>query len=131
MTVRLTSCLFGFIAFVFGMSSQASSINYFDHFIWDEVNDGTGISWEARAGLQAVRIGKTFYILGGRSPKMMPLTFGDSNFYNDVWKSDDYGQSWLKATDEPGTLPAIHTEINFLQRRLAQQGWRQMETDDR
>ena len=52
--MRLTSCLFGFIVFVFGMSSQASSSNFFDYFLWDEVNDGTGVSWESRAGLQAV-----------------------------------------------------------------------------
>ena len=56
--MRLTSCLFAIIALVSGMYSQASSINFFEHFIWDEVNDGTGVSWEARAGLQAVRIGK-------------------------------------------------------------------------
>ena len=117
MTTRLISCLFGIIAFVFGMTSQASSINFFDYFIWDEVNDGTGVSWEARAGLQAVRIGKTFYILGGRSPKMMPLTFGDSNFYNDVWKSDDYGQSWSKVTDELGAPWAARAYFQALTRR--------------
>ena len=117
MTTRLISCLFGIIAFVFGMTSQASSINFFDYFIWDEVNDGTGVSWEARAGLQAVRIGKTFYILGGRSPKMMPLTFGDSNFYNDVWKSDDYGQSWSKVTDELGAPWAARAYFLAVTRR--------------
>lgn len=87
---------FAIVALLVGMSSEASGIRIFDHFVWDEVNEGVGVIWEPRAGLQAVRKGKAFYVLGGRSPKMMPLAFGDSDFYNDVWKSDDYGESWTK-----------------------------------
>ena len=74
----------------------------FDHFEWIEVNSGTGITWEGRAGLQAIKLRGKFYVMGGRSPKIVPATFGDSNFYNDVWQSDDSGDTWNRVTDGNG-----------------------------
>lgn len=102
MNKRLNSRLFAIVALLYGMTSEASGVGIFDYFVWDEVNDGVGVMWEPRAGLQAVRKGEHFYVLGGRSPKMAPLAFGDSDFYNDVWTSDDYGVSWTRATDGLG-----------------------------
>lgn len=109
--------LFVIAALLFGISFEAAGTSIFDYFVWDEVNDGTGITWEPRAGLQAVRKDKNFYVLGGRSPKMLPLTFGDSNFYNDVWKSDDYGVSWIKITDGLGAPWAARAYFQALKKR--------------
>jgi len=65
-----------------------------NQFEWKEVNSGTGVTWSPRAGLQAVSHKGQFLVLGGRSPKMMPLAFGDSDFHNDVWRSKDSGKTW-------------------------------------
>ena len=117
MNKQLNSLLFAIVALLFGMTSEASGVRIYDHFIWDEVNEGVGVIWEPRAGLQAVRKGKTFYVLGGRSPKMAPLAFGDSDFYNDVWKSDDYGESWTRATDGLGAPWAARAYFQALTTR--------------
>ena len=74
--------------------SSSARAEYLNYFKWDEVNAGGGITWEPRAGLQALNHRGKFYVLGGRMPKMMPLAFGDSRFFNDTWKSADYGESW-------------------------------------
>ena len=78
------------------------SADFLSKFEWERVYDGTGVSWDPRAGLQAVNHRGKFYVLGGRKPKMSPLAFGDSVFFNDVWKSDDSGQTWKLATDGSG-----------------------------
>lgn len=61
--------------------------------------------WSARAGLQAVDLNGKLIIMGGRTPK--PLTFppipGDSDIWNDVWQSEDYGVSWTKILDNDNT----------------------------
>ena len=50
--------------------------------------------WSARAGLQAVTLGDTVYVMGGRVPKDSPIP-GDSTLLNDVWSSDDQGETWI------------------------------------
>jgi len=82
--------------------SSAAHAQFLNNFEWTEVNDGTGVTWAPRAGLQAVRHRGKFFVLGGRSPKMVPETFGDSNFYNDVWKSRDSGESWSRISGGNG-----------------------------
>ena len=71
---------------------------------WITVVDSS--EWVARAGLQAVSINDTFYILGGRTPK--PPTFppiqGDSYIWNDVWKSTDLGASWTQVHDNDTSM---------------------------
>lgn len=71
-------------------------------FEWQEINEGVGIIWEPRAGLQAVNHEGGFYVLGGRAPKKLPLTFGDSVFFNDVWKSENSGKDWSRITGGTG-----------------------------
>ena len=71
-------------------------------FAWQEVNSGAGVMWQPRAGLQALKHRGKFYVLGGRSPKMVPLAFGDSDFYDDVWSSTDSGSTWDLATGGHG-----------------------------
>ena len=68
------------------IACHTASASVFDYFEWKEINEGSTATWEARAGLQAVRHGRDFLVLGGRSPRMFPMTFGDSDFYNDVWQ---------------------------------------------
>ena len=74
--------------------SAPARADFLDHYNWVEINSGSGVTWEARAGLQAVKHRGKFYVLGGRMPKIMPLAFGDSVFFNDTWESGDGGQSW-------------------------------------
>jgi hypothetical protein len=52
------------------------------------------VTWSPRAGLQAVQHRGNFYVMGGRTPKIVPEAFGDSIFHNDVWKSKDSGKTW-------------------------------------
>lgn len=75
---------------------------------WTEVLDNAPASktrWSARAGLQAVTLGKTVYVLGGRvpNPPATPPIPGDSTLLNDVWASKDRGKNWkrLVATGSP------------------------------
>jgi len=61
---------------------------------WELINPDA--EWISRAGLQAVNINEEFYIMGGRTPKppSFPPIQGDSEIWNDVWKSTDKGLQW-------------------------------------
>lgn len=61
---------------------------------WILVRDSA--EWTARAGLQAVNMNNDFYIMGGRTPRPPGdvIIQGDSDIWNDVWKSSDYGKTW-------------------------------------
>lgn len=61
---------------------------------WKEITPDA--PWEARAGLQVVQLGRSFYLMGGRTPKppSIPPIPGDSVIHGDVWRSDDFGKSW-------------------------------------
>ena len=63
---------------------------------WSTIIDSA--EWVARAGLQAVSIDDTFFVMGGRTPKPpgFPPIQGDSYIWNDVWKSADRGASWTQ-----------------------------------
>lgn len=97
------SIAMSFVAFLLVVSTPARA-EFLDYFKWDEVNSGSGISWEPRAGLQALNHRGKFYVLGGRAPKIAPLAFGDSLFFNDTWASDDFGQSWNLVSGGVGAL---------------------------
>lgn len=83
-------------------TASTARAELFDKFVWQEVNSGAGVTWDARAGLQAVSHRGKFYVLGGRAPKVAPETFGDSNFYNDVWRSSDAGRTWARISSGQG-----------------------------
>jgi len=80
---------------------SANSAADFSDYSWTRINDGNGTIWSRRAGLQAVELNGKFFVMGGRTPKADALTFGDSDFHNDVWMSDNKGTSWTKLTDAP------------------------------
>ena len=69
---------------------------------WTQVLENAPASdtrWSARAGLQAVTLGSTVYVLGGRVPNEPPAPPaepipGDSTLLNDVWSSSDQGETW-------------------------------------
>ena len=90
---------------------NASSAENFERYVWDEVSPAA--SWAPRAGLEAVAVGKTFYVLGGRTPNPWvappdgPLP-GDSTIHGDVWRSHDRGETWTQilATDDADHWPA-------------------------
>lgn len=88
------------LTIAFALPAKAQIFNKFD---WTEVNAGTGVIWEPRAGLQAVTHRGNFYVLGGRAPKVVPETFGDSLFFDDVWKSKDSGQTWSQVSSGNGS----------------------------
>ena len=70
---------------------------------WTEIN--AAAPWEARAGLQALRLGRDFYIMGGRTPRAPsgPVVIpGDSDIWADVWKSRDRGRTWRQVNDGAG-----------------------------
>jgi hypothetical protein len=65
---------------------------------WNEVNPEA--PWAARAGLQAVSLNGSFYVMGGRTPlDPSVVSFpGASQIWGDVWRSDDRGRSWRQVT---------------------------------
>jgi hypothetical protein len=64
--------------------------------------------WSARAGLQAVTLGETVYVMGGRvpNPPKTPPIPGDSTLLNDVWSSDDQGKTWTNLVPT-GSAPGM------------------------
>lgn len=83
----------------------------FDGHRWDRVADDA--PWGARAGVEAVRLGDSFFLVGGRTPD--PFTPfpegpvpGDSTIWGDTWRSDDLGRTWTRvhAEGEPDSWPA-------------------------
>ena len=78
----------------------------FTTFEWTEVNGDA--PWAARAGLHTVELDGRFYLMGGRTPvdpSTLPFPIpGASDFWADVWVSDDEGATWTEilASDAPG-----------------------------
>lgn len=71
-------------------------------FDWDLLTDDPG--WAPRAGLQAVELRNTFFIMGGRTPldpAVNPIP-GASTFYSDVWASRDQGRTWTEVLPSGG-----------------------------
>ncbi len=69
-----------------------------DH-AWTEVT--ADAPWGRRAGVEAVALDGSFFLLGGRTPNPFtpfpkgPIP-GDSTIWGDVWRSDDDGRSWTE-----------------------------------
>ena len=101
-TYRINQIVIATLTLLFSSLPGSTNAGFFDQFEWTEVNPGSPVIWEPRAGLRAVKHRGKFYVLGGRQPKSMPMAFGDSNFFNDVWTSSDSGLSWQRKTDNYG-----------------------------
>lgn len=69
----------------------------FASYEWTEVKPNSREGWAPRAGLQAVELGRHFYIMGGRTPQVTGVP-GASQLWNDVWRSDDRGATWAQVT---------------------------------
>ena len=103
------SVLFGALALILGCSgSDSGSGNSqvdFTSFEWTELNGDA--PWAARAGLHTVELGGRFYLMGGRTP-LDPATLpfpipGASDFWSDVWVSEDEGVSWTEVLASGGS----------------------------
>ena len=75
--------------------------------------DASESRWSARAGLQAVTLGDTVYVMGGRVPNPPPAPGapaipGDSTLLNDVWSSSDQGKTWTKVSANAGWAPRAY-----------------------
>jgi N-acetylneuraminic acid mutarotase len=66
-------------------------------YAWKQVNDEA--PWTARAGLQSVKLGGKFYVMGGRTPASPLIPFA-SVIFDDIWRSGDKGASWKQVTDD-------------------------------
>ncbi len=66
-----------------------------------------GAPWGGRAGVEAVSLDGSFYLLGGRTPNRFtpfpdgPIP-GDSTIWGDVWRSDDSGANWTEVEPTAG-----------------------------
>ncbi len=83
-------------------------ISNIESWEWDIQNPAA--QWAPRAGLQAVKLGKRLYVMGGRTPldpAEVPVP-GASIIWGDVWASDDFGESWdpILFTDDESHWPA-------------------------
>ncbi|TCI01169.1 hypothetical protein EZV61_18960 [Corallincola luteus] len=67
------------------------SLLSFENYHWHEVN--AAARWSPRAGLQVVKLGRKFFLMGGRTPNNSTIP-GDSVIWGDVWVSQDKGISW-------------------------------------
>jgi hypothetical protein len=83
----------------------------FDDHEWSSVADGA--PWGSRAGVEAVALDGSMFLVGGRSPKPFtpfpdgPIP-GDSTIWGDTWRSDDLGRTWTRVHEEgqPDSWPA-------------------------
>jgi hypothetical protein len=83
----------------------------FDDHEWSLVADGA--PWGSRAGVEAVALDGSMFLVGGRSPKPFtpfpdgPIP-GDSTIWGDTWRSDDLGRTWTRVHEEgqPDSWPA-------------------------
>jgi hypothetical protein len=86
------------------VSPVSESARYSAHEAgWMEVTGDA--DWADRAGLQAVRIGDAFYVMGGRTPRPPagPVVLpGDSDLWSDVGRSRDRGETWTQVNDGSG-----------------------------
>ena len=71
----------------------------FDSYQWSLVNPSS--NWAPRAGLEVVYLNDSLFIMGGRTPSdpVADPVFGASTIWGDVWRSDDFGQSWVLDLD--------------------------------
>ena len=54
---------------------------------------------------QVVELNDTWYLLGGRTPRPIVdgnVIPGDSDIYNDVWISEDHGETWRQVLENGG-----------------------------
>ncbi|HYN75800.1 MAG TPA: hypothetical protein VEV13_06345 [Candidatus Limnocylindria bacterium] len=69
-----------------------------DEGSWRVVNPSA--PWAARAGLQAVELGRSIYVMGGRTPtdpSLLPFPIpGAGTIWSDVWRSDNQGHTWTQ-----------------------------------
>lgn len=77
----------------------------FAAYDWTKVYNGADQGWAGRAGLQAVELRNRLYILGGRTPNPSQFNPFGSILWDDVWKSDDLGKSWLRVAAGPVADP--------------------------
>ncbi len=105
------------LLFVFSFSLHAqrgnnngNNRNNFKQWSWEEVNNNA--NWSPRAGLQVLNHQNQFFLFGGRTPldpASLPFPVpGASIIWGDVWKSQDYGNSWdnILQTDDETHWPA-------------------------
>ena len=80
---------------------------------WERIlEEGSPDSWSPRAFFEAVELGGRMYVLGGQDFNLIanpnpspqpgePPFFSESNFFNDVWCSED-GVDWTQQTANAG-----------------------------
>jgi hypothetical protein len=94
-TVAVVGCAIGGLSLVApSVAVSGGKKPHHSSSAWNEVVEHA--EWQARAGLQAVALGKKLLVMGGRGP-FNPV-FG-TELFNDVWSSSDLGQSWQKISD--------------------------------
>ncbi len=83
----------------------------FDEHEWSQVADDA--PWGRRAGVEAVLLDGSMYLVGGRTPnRFVPFPDGpvpgDSTIWGDTWRSDDLGRTWdrVHPDAEPDSWPA-------------------------
>jgi N-acetylneuraminic acid mutarotase len=64
---------------------------------WELINGDS--DWERRAGLQAVKLNGSFFVMGGRTPLSEFIPFA-SKIFGDVWESPDEGVSWTETVQQ-------------------------------
>ena len=83
----------------------------FGSYDWTVVKPNTPpgpSSWAARAGLQAVELRNSVFVMGGRTPLEplalpgLPFPIPLSIIWQDVWRSDDRGATWAQVTPSAG-----------------------------
>jgi hypothetical protein len=92
------------------VAQDAKRSGFTDFETWEWNVQNPAAQWAPRAGLQAVKMGKRLYVMGGRTPldpAVVPVP-GASVLWGDVWASDDLGETWdpILFTDDDSHWPA-------------------------
>lgn len=117
--VRATAALVGaaLVAACAPASEAPAGKTPFDAHRWERVADDA--PWGARAGVEAVALDGSFFLVGGRTPNPFtpfpqgPIP-GDSRIWGDVWRSDDLGRTWTEVLpdgDAPWPARSYHEVV--------------------
>jgi hypothetical protein len=92
-----------------------------DGVTWEQTT--AAAPWSARAGLMAASLGDSIYVFGGSrndDAAVVGPTGPVREYFNDVWRSDDGGFTWVEATaaaewsPRAGGAVAVHQDAIYL-----------------
>jgi hypothetical protein len=95
------SAIFAAMAGGLAFAGPGGAVNI-DSYSWTNIRPTVpfGLNmWAPRAGLRAANLRNDLYVMGGRGPFSFDT---ETPIYGDVWKSTDFGATWMKTAEWNG-----------------------------